>query len=245
MAKSIEYNIRFKAAIIYIIVAFGVIAMTVYLNNLRKNISSYRLEIENQHTLLSATNDLMFAVNNAQSLAGFYLSTRNISYFNEYNHSIGVIEKLIDAIINLKPNEDEKLHRIETLLRAQAQNIKKLNVQFSGKNPVAIINERLQTYDPYSAKDTLYTLKVRKDTVISELPHKGFFQRIGEVFKPGADSVRVVERQWIDTISAAGKDHLIIYEVGDIAQKAQKAYEQNIKMIEKQVGELLASDKEI
>jgi len=245
VAKSIEYNIRFKAAAIYIIVAFGVIAMTIYLNNLHKSISSHRIEIEKQHTLLSATNDLMFAVNDAQSLASLYLTTRNVSYFNNFNHSIGVIEKLIDAIINLKPNEYEKLHRIETLLRAQAQNIKKLNLQFTGKNPLAVINERLQTYDPYSDRDTLYTLKVRKDTVIRELPRKGFFQRIGEVFKPSVDSVRVVEKQWIDTISSPGKDNLIIYEVGDIAQKAQKAYEENIKMIEKQVGELLASDKEI
>jgi len=245
VAKSIEYNIRFKAAAIYIIVAFGVIAMTIYLNNLRKSISSHRIEIEKQHTLLSATNDLMFAVNDAQSLASFYLTTRNANYFNNYNHSIGVIEKLIDAIINLKPSEDEKLHRIEALLRAQAQNMKKLNLQFAGKNPVAIINERLQMYDPYLAKDTLYTLKVRKDTVISALPRKGFFQRIGEVFKPSVDSVRVVEKQWIDTISSPGKDNLIIYEVGDIALKAQKAYEENIKMIEKQVGQLLASDKEI
>jgi len=245
VAKSIEYKIRFKAAIIYIIVAFGVIAMTVYLNNLRKNISSYRLEIENQHTVLSATNDLMFAVNDAQSLASFYLSTKNTRYFNAYIQSIHSIEKLIDAIIELKPNENEKLHRIETLLREQAQNMKKLNLQFAGENPVAVINERLQTYDPYSIEDTLYTLKVRKDTVIKELPRKGFFQRIGEVFKPSYDSVKVVENQWIDTVRAKGSDHLIIYEVGNIAQKAQKMYEQNIQMIEKQVGELLASDKEI
>jgi len=245
MAKSIEYNIRFKAAIIYIIVALGVIAMTVYLNNLRKNISSHRFEIENQHTLLSATNDLMFAVNDAQSLASFYLSTKNIKYFNNYNQSINVIEKLIDAIIELKPNEEEKLRRIEALLREQAQNIKKLNLQFAGKNPVAVINERLKTYSPYSQEDTLYTLTVRKDTVISTTPSKGFFQRIGEVFKPSKDSVKVVENQWIDTIRAARDDNLIIYEVGDIAQKAQKVYERNIKTIEKQVSELVASDKEI
>ena len=219
--------------------------MTVYLNNLRKNISSFRLEIEKQHTVLSATNDLMFAVNDAQSVASFYLSTKNIKYFNSYNQSINVIEKLIDAIIELKPNEDEKLHRIETLLRKQAQNIKKLNLQFAGKNPVAIINERLQTYNPSSPEDTLYTLTVRKDTVISATPSKGFFQRIGEVFKPSKDSVKIVENQWIDTIRAVRDDNLIIYEVGDIAQKAQKVYEENIKMIEKQVGELVASDKEI
>jgi len=245
MAKSIEYKIRFKATIIYIIAAFVVVAMTVYLNNLRKNISSYRHEIENQHTLLSATNDLMFAVNDAQSLSSFYLSTKNINYFNNYNQTIDVIKKLIDTIIEFKPNEDEKLHRIETLLRKQAQNIKKLNLQFAGKNPVAIINERLQAPDAYSPVDTLYTLNVRRDTVISELPSKGFFQRVGAIFKPSKDSVKVVVNQWVDTIKSVKDDNLIIYEVGDIALKAQKEYEQNIKTIEKQVGELVASDKDI
>ena len=245
VAKSIEYKIRFKAAIIYIIVAFVMVAMTIYLNNLRKNIFAQRFEIENQHTLLSATNDLMFAVNEAQSSASLYLSTKSKKYLNNYTKYIDNIEELIDSIIKLKPNEEEKLYRIETLLHEQARNITKLNLQFAERNPVAIINERLQAYEPYLPEDTLYTLNVRSDTILSELPRKGFFQRIGEVFKPGKDSVKVVVIQRIDTIKTIGSDSLIIYEVGDIAQKAQKEYEQNIRMIEKQVGELISSDKNI
>ena len=246
MARSLEYKVRFNAAIIYIIVALGVVAMTIYLNNLRKNISLQRLEIENQHTLLSATNNLMFAVNDAQSLASFFLSTKDKKYLNDYIQSIDIIEKLIDDIIELKPNEEEKLHRIETLLREQAQNIKVLNLRFSERNPVAVINERLQAYEPCSAEDTVYTVNVRRDTVISELPRKGFFKRIGQVFKPSKDSVKLVINQWTDTIKMMGDDSLpIIYEVEDIALKAQKVYEQNIKTIEKQVGELIISDKSI
>ena len=245
MAENIEYNIRFKAAIIYIIVAFVVVAMTIYLNNLRKDISSYRLEIENQHTFLFITNDLMFAVNNAQSQASFFLSTKDKKYLNDYIESIDTIEELIDSIIKLKPNEEEKLNRIETLLREQANNIKNLNRRFAERNPVAVINERLQSYEPCTAEDTLYTLNIRRDTVITELPNRGFFQRIGQVFKPSKDSIKVVTNQWVDTIKTEPDDRPIINEVGDIAQKAQKVYDQNIKTIEKQVRELIASDKDI
>ena len=246
MTKSIEYKIRFKAAIIYFIVALGVVAMMVYLNNLRKNISAQRFEIENQHTLLSVTNDLMFAVSEAQSWSSLYLSTKNKNYLDDYTLSIDTIKKLIVLIIDLKPNGEEKLLRIEALLHEQAQNIQKLNLRFAGRNPIEIISEQLQVYDPYLIKDTLYTLNVRSDTIFSELPSRGFLRRIGEVFKPSKDSVKVVVTQWTDTIRTAGGDSLaFLSEVGDVTQKAQKVYERNIRMIEKQVGELVISGKDI
>ena len=246
MAKSIEFKIRFKAVIIYSIVALGVIVMTVYLHNLRKNIFSQRFEIENQHTLLSVANDLMFAVNEAQSSSILYLSTKNKTYLQNYLQLIDIIEKLIEDIIELKPNEKKNLHRIETLLREQARNITTLNLQFAEKNPVDIINERLQKYEPYFKEDTLYVSRLQRDTIISKLSRKGFFRRIGEVFKPRKDSIKVIEKQWTDTLKMVMSDSLaIIYEVGNIAQQAQKIYEQNIKTIEKQVGRLVSSDKDI
>jgi len=244
MAHSIEFKIRYKAAIIYIIVAFIVIAVTVYLNSLSKNISSYRLEIENQRTLLSTTNDLMFSVNNAQSAASLYLSTKNNIYLDDYAASISIIKNLIDSIIKLKPKEENKLHQIESLLYQQNVNIKNLNLQFAKKNPVDVINKRLDAYNPNSTEDTLYVLNTRKDTVIRELPRKGFFQRIGEIFKPHSDSVEMVMNYQIDTIRTPATDSLVNV-VGNMAHKARKVYEENIEMIEKQVNKLVVSDKNI
>ena len=246
MAKSIEYKIGLKAAIIYIIVALGVIAMIFYLNSLRKNISAHRIEIENQHEILSATNDLMYAVNSAQSLSTLYLSSKNKNYLQGYIQAVDIIEKLIDDIIEFKPNEKEKLQQIEILLREQAQSIKTLNLQFAERNPVELINERLQDYEPFFKEDTLYISNIHRDTIITKLSRKGFFRRIGEVFKPSKDSIRIVEKLWTDTITRVVGDTLgIIYEVGDIAQEVQKVYDLNIKTIEKQVGKLVSSDKNI
>ncbi len=246
MAKRIEYKIGFQAAIIYIIVALAVVAMAIYLNNLRKNIFAHRLEIENQHTLLASVNDLMFAVSEAQSSVGLYLSTKNGKYFDEYTQSIDSIGNLIDTIIQLKPNEEERLRGINTLLREQSQHIARLNLQFAERNPVTIINELLREYAPHVTEDTSYVLNVQKDTVISEVPRKGFFRRLAEVFSPGKDSVAVMVNQWMDTVITVRNDSLdIIGEVGNVAQRAQKVYERNIKKIERQVGALLSSDRDI
>jgi len=245
MTKDIEHRIRFKAVIIYVIVASVVIAMTIYLNNLRKNILSQRIEIENQHTLLSVTNDLMFSVSEAQSSASLYLSTNNQKYFNKYIKFIDTIEELIDSIIKIKPNSEEKLCRIETLLQEQAQNITELNLEFAEKNPIANIRERLQAYSPDLREDTLSAVNVRSDTVLNESSHKGLFRRISEVFKPSKDSSKIVVIQRVDTIKRTVNDSLIIHEVSDITRKAHEKYEQYIMRIEKQVGELMIYDKEI
>ena len=237
MAKSIEFQIRFKAVIIYVTVALGVIAMTVYLNNLRKNISSQRLEIENQHILLSATNDLMFAVNEAQSSASLYLSTKNRKHFNNYTQFVDSVENLIGVIIKFKPAEQEKLHRIENLLREQAQNIRKLNIQFAEPNPVEVLNERLQEYEPHLKEDSLFTSDIQIDTIITKLPRKKSSKRT---------MVEIVVNQQTNTVKTVEIDSsAIVYEVGDIAQKAQEIYDQNIKTIEKRVGKLMSSDKDI
>jgi len=246
MAKNIEVQIQFKAAVIYIIVALGVVAMILYLSNLRKNIASQRHKIENQHTLLSAANNLLFAVSEAQSSASLYLSTKSKKYFNNYIQSIDNVENLIDGIIEFKPEESEKLHRIENLLREQAQNITKLNLQFAEPNPVNLLNERLQEYEPYSKEDTLYTSDIQIDTIIVPLPSKKELKRMNNAFNPKKNRVEIVVNQQTNTVRMVEVDSsAIVYEVGDIAQKAQKIYEQNIKTIEKRVGELISSEKDI
>ena len=246
MAKNIEVQIQFKAAVIYIIVALGVVAMILYLSNLRKNIASQRHKIENQHTLLSAANNLLFAVSEAQSSASLYLSTKSKKYFNNYIQSIDNVENLIDGIIEFKPEEAEKLHRIENLLREQAQNITKLNLQFAEPNPVNLLNERLQEYEPYSKEDTLYTSDIQIDTIIVPLPSKKELKRMNNAFNPKKNRVEIVVNQQTNTVRMVEVDSsAIVYEVGDIAQKAQKIYEQNIKTIEKRVGELISSEKDI
>ena len=247
MKKNLEKGIRFKAAFLYIISIVGIVAMIFYINDLRKDVYSYKQDIEHQHKLLSTTNDLVYNVSEAQSLSGLFLLTKKNSYKKSFDESVDSIKVLIDSLIIMKPSEEENLLKIETLLRNQSNNISRLNRQLRVTNPVNAISEQLKEYQEPLKNDTLI-VTVHNDTLLNEVPRKGFFRRIGEVFKPSKDSMRIVINQRTDTVrSQQLKDSLeIIYDkVENIAQQAEIAYDQSIRNIERQINTLISADKEI
>ena len=102
MSKKIENKIRIQAAIIYMIVTVVIGAMVIYLNELRTKVNYQRENIENQHQILSLTNELVYAVSETQSLSGLYLFTKNRTYKRKYNESQELIGALMDSISFLK-----------------------------------------------------------------------------------------------------------------------------------------------
>ena len=246
MKKSIEFRVQFKALIIYFIVALGVIAMVIYLNNLRKNIFSQRTEIENQQTILFATNNLIFAVSEAQSSASLYLSTKNKKYFDNYIQSIDSVERLINDMLTFRPAGAEKLHRIDELLREQAKNIKNLSLQFDKPNPVVSINDLLREYEPHFIEDSSVHSRFRIDTIMTKLPRKNFFQRLNDAFNPKKSKMELVVNQETDKQKTMTIDSsAIVYQIVFIAKKAQEIYDRNMKAIEEQLGKLVSADREI
>ncbi|MCL2737849.1 MAG: ATP-binding protein [Bacteroidales bacterium] len=245
MGKSIEFKIRFKAAIIYLIVALAVVAMTLYLNALRKNISFQRLEIESQQVLLLAVNDLMVAVNDAQSSVSLFISTRNGNYLNDYTLSVGSIEKLIDTIAAFKPAEEEKLQRIAFLLHEQMQNVTELNRQFTDGGRIGLTAERKPEIAPHSSENIQHASSAVQDTVVSELPRKGLLRRLGEVFNPSRDAVTIVVNQRADTVKTVQDNLTVVYQEERLAQQAQRIYEENLRTIERRVAELISSNRDI
>ena len=247
MKKNIEKEIRFKAALIYLVSIIGVAIMIIYLNGLRKDVYSQKENIENQHNILYLTNELVYAVNEAQSQSGLYLLTKSRKYNDSYHQTIHKIDSLINAIIDIHPSDEENLRRIETLLVDQYENIAKLNKLLRVSNPVKVISEKLKKYEQPLKNDTV-VLSVKKDTLITQAPRKGFMRRLGEVFKPSKDSSKIIISERIDTIrSSPLKDSLnIIYEnVEDVTLKAGIAYEKSIMNIERQVNAMVNADMEI
>lgn len=245
MAKDIEHKIRFEAAAIYVIVAIGVVAMVVYLSGLRRDIGSRRAEITNQQVLLSVTNRLIFVMGEAQLSSSLYLSTKKQLYLNDYTQAVERVGMLIDTLSVLNPDNGPKLLRIEELLHRQALQIASLSRQFARTNPVSVISERLQEYAPNPSPDTLI-VSLRQDTLIGKAPRKRFFRRLADVFSPRRDSVQVIVKQQRDTIRTSTRDSLgIIAQVGDIARQAQQDYDQNLRTIERQVGQMIVADKEL
>ena len=254
--KNIEFSVRFKAAIIYIIAALGVAAMTLYLNNLRKGIFSQRAVIENQHNVLSKTNDLMYALNEAQSSASLFLATKNEKYFNNYIQTIDSVNNLIDTIAILRPAGAEKLQRIVELLQKQAESIKELSNQFAQPQPPLVSSselfqysrELLRSYEPRFIEDSFLYESSRVDTILTNLPRRNFFQRLSEAFSAKKKSTMEVvvtnETEWkrkeveIDSM-------IVVYQVVSIANTAEKLYDKKMKVIEEQVNALISADREI
>ena len=246
MSKKIENKIRIQAAIIYMIVTVVIGAMVIYLNELRTKVNYQRENIENQHQILSLTNELVYAVSETQSLSGLYLFTKNRTYKRKYNESQELIGALMDSISFLKPEVEDTFDRISILLYNQNKNISRLNKHLSDNTPVKELTKKLKEFEQPIKNDTII-LNVHNDTVVNEIVRKGFFKRLGQVFKPSQDSARLIITQRVDTIKGISADSLsIIYdEVENIAQQAGLAYEKSLKDIERQVALLVKADNEI
>lgn len=242
---NIESKIRFKAIVLYVVAGVIVIAMVLFLYGLKDKIQLQKESIDKQHLSLSLTNELISAVAKTQSSASFYVSTRDIDYIRQFVKNIGRVDSLIDTLSVVEPIEKERLRDISYLLAKQDSNITVLNYWFSRENPVAGISKRLQNYDESKTSPTS-VVRITQDTIFSAPDKKNFFQRIREVFNPAKDSTVIVTNQRVDTLRIEPADSLaILTEVDKIARIASERYEENIRAIEKQVGQLIASDREI
>lgn len=243
---NIENKIRFKAVGLYIVVGIAAALMLMYLYNLRSNIKNQRQEIEKQHHSLALTNELIYAVGEAQTSVSLFLSTNDKLYIEQFRREIRLVDTLIDTLVIIEPVGKLKLQQISSLLTLQTSNISELNRQLGNGNPLTPISDRILNYKPQRSgnshivttkKDTLFRTKDRKTT---------FFKRIKEVFSPGKDSTVVVSTQQVDTFQLGIVDSLpILAEVKDLASIAGKRYDQNIRAIGKQVANLIISDREI
>lgn len=241
---SIESNIRFKAAVLYIVVGVAAAVMLLYLYNLRSNIQGQKHGIEEQHRSLALTNELIFAVGEAQSSVGLFVSTNDTLYIQKFNSQVLTIDSLIDTLSVIEPVGKTKLGQIKGLLSRQTSNIMELNRQMSKTIPVAAISERIRKYKPTQQVSLRVTYK--RDTIYNTVKRKGFFGRMKEAFNPSKPKMTIINRQRIDTVRQSdGDSKKILAEVDRMARKADIRYQENIKAIGQKVSALIASDREI
>ncbi|MBP1640497.1 MAG: sensory transduction histidine kinase [Bacteroidetes bacterium] len=243
---NIESKIRFKAALLYIIAGIAAVVMVVFLYNMRGNINGQREEIEKQHRVLALTNELIYAVGDAQSSVSLFVSTRDSTYINRFGKRLFSINALIDTLIVNEPVGRAKLAQMKVLLARQTAEIAKLNRQLGNKNPLTIINERIRNYKPQPVAPAR-VVTVKQDTVYKPAPKKkGFFKRLGEVFSPSKNTTMVISNVRVDTVRVATDVPApILSEVNDLALVAGKRYEKNMRAIEQLVARQIASDREI
>ena len=148
MKKSFESKIRFNIFLIILLIIVACGGIFFYFYNFQERLATQKTEVENDFTALSRTNELIYSVNEAQSIAGFYVSTKRRRYLHSFRRHIKVIDSLIHemSVDNNYPHHNEKLQEISRLLNQQAVTIAELNKQINKQNPVQIIHEKIQSY---------------------------------------------------------------------------------------------------
>ena len=196
---------------------------------MRGNINGQRTEIKKQHRVLALTNELIYAVSDAQASVSLFVSTHDTAYINRFGKRLLSINTLIDTLTVNEPVGRAKLAQMKLLLARQTSEVAKLNRQLGNKNPLTIINERIRRYKPQPAAPSR-VVTVKQDTVYKPAPKKkGFFKRLGELFSPSKNTTMIISNVRVDTVKVgADTPAPILSEVNDLALVAGKRYEKNM-----------------
>lgn len=248
MLETPEKNIRFKAILIYVIVAVICSGMLVYIYKMGDDIDDQKKNIEQYYKELSYLDQLINAVNISQSEVNLYVSTKETKHYKLFNESLDTVDQLIDSLGYLNPLQNEELQQIKELLVKKGKIVSNLNRQFSNKNPIESINEILKDIDPIVKKDTVLVTTTVQDTVIHSGAKKGFWRKLSELFSSsdGTDTVTAITTSKLDTLTLPKSDTLhIVSEVTEIAVQAKDDYMNRIITIERNLSNLIVADQEI
>ena len=248
MLETPEKNIRFKAILIYVIVAVICSGMLVYIYKMGDDIDDQKKNIEQYYKELSYLDQLINAVNISQSEVNLYVSTKETKHYKLFNESLDTVDQLIDSLGYLNPLQNEELQQIKELLVKKGKIVSNLNRQFSNKNPIESINEILKDIDPIVKKDTVLVTTTVQDTVIHSGSKKGFWRKLSELFSSsdGTDTVTAITTSKLDTLTLPKSDTLhIVSEVTEIAVQAKDDYMNRIITIERNLSNLIVADQEI
>ncbi len=250
MKKSLESKIRVKALLIYIVVACICCGMVLYVYNLRLNIDGQRKYIEYYYSTLTQTSELIYMVNQAQTEANLYLSTKDTKHLTHFKEKTVAVEEFIhsmDAKV-LKDEQIATLREVNSLLKEKGAIITSLSTQFKKQNPLDSMSKKLQDYDEVTFSDSVLIISTIKDTTINQASTDGFWRRVVNVFSPSKHSDTLV------TVSTSRSDTLlmkpdtrrkVIDEVSGFAKEEGQKYSENIMALEKQISRLMLTDMAI
>ncbi len=250
MKKNIEYKIRFKAVAVYIMVGLVCSGMLIYLHKIRRDTDNRLKDIEGYYHIITLGNSLAGAVNQAQSEANLYVTTREDTHILAFRHQLKSVDRLADSLTTLRDQSgpDETLRHITVMLREKENTVLALTQLFKRKNPLDAINRKLQTYKPEKLIDTIQFLATVKDTTIASPSKKKFWQRVANVFTPdkAADTVISITTMQADSIQIIPDTRTaMIREICRDAEKASLHYTSSIAALEDEVGRLTVTDQEI
>lgn len=247
MTEAPEKNIRFKAILIYVVVALICSGMIIYMYKLRNDIDDQKRNIEEYYKELSFVNQLVDVVNASQSEVNLYVSTRQTKHYRLFIENLSTVEQLMDSLGQINPLQNEKLQQVNNLLLKKGKIVSNLNKQLTNKNPIESIDEILRDIDPFSGKDTVLLRTTVQDTTVYSSVQKGFWEKFIGLFSSSknTDSVTTVTSSKQDLMTMPKNDYPQLSELTGIAEQAKEDYVKRISSIERNINNLIAADQEI
>ena len=244
-----EKRTSWKVVIINLFIIAACCFVLSYVYGLRNSIMNQRLNINRQDRALALTNELTKSVHKAQSAANLFAFSDNSKYLRQFRSQTEIIRNICDSLIDNTPDEDNapRLAEIQNLIQRKGQISYVLSRQFYYFDPLEEIDNAINGYTPPPPPEPIYITTVTKDTIIHKpKERKGFWQRVGNVFKPSEeDSIVQITTQRIDTLPSQSTDTTsqnLIDDIKTLSIKAKSEYQAKIKEYEAKTNELIRDD---
>ena len=251
-----ERRTSWEVVITYVFVMALCAALYYYISSLRKTIENQRSNISAQHASLDWVNRFTKNVHEAQNAANLFAFTKQAKYKRHFNEAKAKITKQADSLIMIDISEDSKVmvSEINALINSKGYLSNELSRQFHDFNPLAEFDRTIDDYVPPKPEEEIVVTTVSKDTVIRVPRHeekKGFWGRVGEVFRPSdpaEDSLIHLTIEKSDTIHV--KQHhfdslSILEDLRELSNKAKIEYWNKIKEYESKTQQLVSADNKL
>ena len=186
-----ERRTSWEVVITYVFVMALCAALYYYISSLRKTIENQRSNINAQHTSLDWVNRFTKNVHEAQNAANLYAFTEQARYKKQFNAAKAKIANQADSLMMIDISDESKVMvgEINALIKSKGRISNELSRQFHDFNPLAEFDRTIDDYIPPKPEEEIVVTTVSKDTIIrvpKQIEKKGFWGRVGEVFRPSS-----------------------------------------------------------
>ena len=248
MKKSLETNIRLKAAVIYTIAAILCALLLLYIYHLNQSINERRDKISDYNREFAETERLIDAVNHAQSEANLYITTKRHTHLYNFHNTLRLFNADIDSIKRKYPGtpKDSIVTAIGSLLDEKGRIITELGDNLRNTNALDTVSSVLNAIAPLHVSDTLIVRSTTTtDTVVSLAPPEKRRRRHHRNEEPPTDSLMVV-KSTVDTVSLQGAKHYeMVSKASGLVAKATRDYTEMLGAIERDIKRLVGAEQEI
>lgn len=255
MKRSIEARIKFNTVIVYLIIAILFFTILAYIYSFRGDLDRQKRNIELYSAELSAAENLINKVNDAQADVNRFVVTKDSTFRKKFEVSLAQIKASVDSLSanSVTTSQHQNLAQIDTLLGQKGQTVALLNNALIQKDLLDNIDDFLKNYKPGELKSIISKAKhvELKDSIITLAgKKKTLWKRVADVFstKASKDSIKIKSQKTEEnkTGKSGAKEHdTLTPRIKKYIIDANTEYASQLGNIESQINGLVATDQKI